>query len=377
MKAYVDCVGCEQRQLDAQRVINYLTINGLEITSQPNDCDYAILVTCAVNQSNEDESIKILEELENKTPPNSKIVVGGCLPSISSERLSSRVNGTFSPRTMEGLDGLLKEIVTIPMCNIPDPNNSIFDDIKLHRKVSPREEYEQAKNGYKIRIDHGCLMKCSYCPIRLATGLLKSEDPDKLVDHLKWAVDNGEKTIMLVGGDTGAYGYDRGMRFHNLLERFLEVDGEYQIFIHDFNLNWLARDLQGYLDVFSISEEKRRIRATTFPVQSGSDRILRLMKRPYTKEISVNALNSVRNATPFMSLGTHIIVGFPDESEADFFDTLDLLSKINFDFVSCFAYSENKRTMSAKIENKISQDVMYDRLERLKNEFGEGVRIYK
>ena len=377
MKAYVDCVGCEQRQLDAQRVINYLTTNGLEITSHPNDCDYAILVTCAVNRSNEDESIKRLEELENKTPHNSKIVVGGCLPSISPERLPRRVYGTFSPRTMENLDDLLREIVRIPMSDIPDPNTSIFDDIESYRKLSPREEYEQAKNGYKIRIDHGCLMKCSYCPIRFATGLLKSEDPDKLVDQLKRAASNGEKTIMLVGGDTGAYGYDRGTRFYNLLERFLEVDGEYRIFIHDFNINWLVRDLQGYLDVFSISEKKRRIRATNFPIQSGSDRILRLMKRPYTKEICISVLNSVRNSTPFMALGTHIIIGFPDESETDFIETLDLLRKINFDFVSCFPYYENKKVASAKIRNKIPQEVIYDRLERLKNEFDEKVRIYK
>ena len=377
MKAYVDCVGCEQRQLDAQRVINYLTVNGLEITYQPNDCDYAILVTCAVDQSNEDESIRRLEDLEDKVSSNSKIIVGGCLPSISPERLSKSILGTFSPRAMENLDSLLGSgAVKIPMDNVPDPNNSVFDDAKLHG-ISPRDEYEQAKNGYKIRIDHGCLMKCSYCSIQLATGVLKSEDPDKLVGQFRKSVTNGEKTVMLVGGDTGAYGYDLGMRFYNLLERFLEIDGNHQIFIHDFNLNWLAKDLPNYLDIFSTSEDKRKIRTTTFPIQSGSDRILKLMKRPYTKDICIKALTSVRKTTPFMAQGTHIIVGFPDESEKDFAETLSLLYNINFDFVSCFAYSGNKRTASAKIENKVPQEVIDERLEILKREFDDGVRIYR
>ena len=377
MKAYVDCVGCEQRQLDAQRVINYLTVNGLEITSQPNNCDYAILVTCAVDQLNEDESIKRLEGLEDKVSSKSKIIVGGCLPSISPERLSKRVLGTFSPRTMESLDSLLGIAVKIPMDGIPDPNTSLFDDVTSHGKLSPGEEYKQAKNGYKLRIDHGCLMKCSYCSIQLATGVLKSEDPDKLVDKFRNAVTDGKKTVMLVGGDTGAYGYDMGMRFYNLLERFLEIDGDYQIFIHDFNLNWLAKDLPHYLDVFSISEDTQKIRAANFPIQSGSDRILKLMKRPYTKDICINALTSVRRVDPSMAQGTHIIVGFPDESKKDFAETLGLLHSVTFDFVSCFAYSENKRTASAKIENKIPQEVIDERLEILKREFGDEVRIYR
>src|SRR3989344_4231356 len=225
MKAYVDCVGCEQRQLDAQRVIDYLTINGLEVTPQPNNCDYAILITCAVDQSNEDESVRRLEDLGNKIPLSSKILVGGCLPSISPERLSKKVVGTVAPRTMWRLDNLLEEVVKTSIEDIPDPNMSIFDEISLHNGFSSREEYEQAKNGYKLRIDHGCLMSCSYCSIRLATGFLKSENPDKLLDQFKRAVEGGERTIMLVGGDTGAYGYDLGIRFYGLLEKFLEIEG--------------------------------------------------------------------------------------------------------------------------------------------------------
>ncbi len=377
MKAFVDCFGCEQRQLDTQRVINYLTVNGVEITQDPKESDYAILVTCAVDQRSEEASADKLRDLETRVPKNSKIFVGGCMPSINPNRLSDRVAGTFSPRTMESLDQLLADTISVPMTDIADPNVSSFDDPKKVAFGSARGEYEQAKNGYKIRIDQGCLMKCSYCPIRLATGVLKSEDPARILQQFEAGVRKGEKSIMLVGGDTGAYGHDLGIRFHNLLEMLLRVKGDHQIFIHDFNLNWLAKDLDDYVKVFSVSEDEKRIRASTFPIQSGSDRILKLMKRPYTKETCITSLAAVRKASPSMLQGTHIIVGFPDETEQDFADTLDLLDRSYLDFVSCFPYSENERTASAGIKNKIASDIVNKRLDLLNERFDQRIKVYR
>jgi tRNA-2-methylthio-N6-dimethylallyladenosine synthase len=124
------------------------------------------------------------------------------------------------------------------------------------------------------------------------------------------------------------------------------------MFIHDFNVNWLINDLDSYGEVLAEVERIRKIEAINFPIQSGSDRILSLMRRPYNATDAVAALESVRKVAPSIALGTHVIIGFPSEAEADFQSTICVLDTVAFDFVTCFAYSEHQTTDSAHIVPK-------------------------
>jgi len=237
MKVYVDCVGCEQRKLDAQRVIDYLRVNDIDLTDSPADCDYAILVTCAVDASNEANSLARLDKIGGALRKDAKIIVGGCLPSISPGKIAGYpVAGTFSPRSMEVLDSLFDH--QTPMDDVRYPNRSTFDPQKeslTHQ--TPRDEYDAAKNGFKVVISQGCLGECSYCVIREATGRLDSFPPEQIMEAVRRGVSKGEKTVMLMGGDTGAYGRDIGMGFHDLLRDVVAIPGDYRVFIHDFNVN--------------------------------------------------------------------------------------------------------------------------------------------
>lgn len=379
MKAHVDCHGCEQRELDAERVVHYLQANDIGLTDSPNEADAIIYVTCAVDTTNEQQSLAGLERLFSEKKTGASMIVGGCLPSISPDKIKQfEIAGTFSPRTMDTLDTILAGSISMPMLKIPEPNRTRFDnapEASLERTLSPREEYDRAKNGFKIKVNQGCLLDCAYCVIKAATARLASEPWEQIVWQFKAAVTKGEPTIMLMGGDSGAYGYDKGTRFHRLLLELISVSGNYELFVHDFNVNWLLRDFKGYQEVFDYNDEVHRLRIIDLPVQSGSDKILHAMKRPYHAQDVITGLQTIKSCHPSIGIGTHIIIGFPGEGEEDFQQTLRLLGQVDFDFVTAFAYSEHPNASSAKLPGKVAYSTIVERAERMRGFLGDKVKI--
>ncbi len=376
MSVYVDCVGCEQRKLDAQRLVNCFRANGAGIVSSARKCNHAVLVTCAVDSSNEERSLSMLDAVSRELPEGAGMYIGGCLPSISPGRLSGyHLHGTFSPRTMGSLDAMFN--FAVPMDAIARPNRSVFDSsAEPIGVVSPRQAYDDAKAGFKVVIDDGCLMGCSYCVIKRATGSLRSMSAESILAQIKDGISRGEKTIMLMGGDAGAYGKDIGTGLQRLLSDILAIPSEFRLFIHDFNVNWLIRGAEEYLRVFS-SSGGRKIGAICFPIQSGSDRILALMKRGHTSGSAAEALKQVRSVSPGMGLGTHVIIGFPSEADADFAATMGMLEYVGFDFITCFPYSEHALAGSAALAGKVGPEAVEARFERISSVFGDRVKIVR
>ena len=373
--AFVENTGCEQRNIEAERVRRYLQANGFHLVCQPNQADLLVVVTCAVDKRNEAESIALLRNVSHNKPPTSKLVVGGCLPSISPEAVAPLADATFSPRTLENLDAVLGSAVRVPIADVAEPHMIAATPLPAQSawRSRVRAEYEEAKRGYIIRINHGCLLSCSYCVIRLATGRLESVDIGSIEAAFELAVTQGEPTIMLVGGDTGAYGLDIGLDFATLLRRLLRYKGNHRIYIHDFNANWLLRGLGDIERVLRSGSE--RLRAISIPVQSGSDRILKRMRRPYRADDVVAALNVLRKSAPNLLLGSHIIVGFPGETADDFQKTLVFLQQVDFDFVTCFRYSEHPAAPSAKYDGKVPEDEKHKLLELLRELLGDSAQI--
>ncbi|MHA1687077.1 MAG: radical SAM protein [Candidatus Heimdallarchaeaceae archaeon] len=374
MKAYVSCVACEQRELDAQRVLDYLKKNNVVIVSNPRLADYSFVITCGVDSVNENKSIFEIRRVVDQMKEDSRLIVGGCLPSISPEKLSQlKIYHTFTPRTIESLDDVLK--LGLLVSDINTPNRSIYDtDPKNEEKqFSARERFEQAKNGYKVVIADGCLGACSYCMIREATGRLKSKSLDEVIDQVKQGMKNKEATIMLMAGDTGAYGQDIGLNFVTLLRELVSLDGDSHLYLHDFGVNWLIKDLPSYLEVFELAEHKKRIGGMTIPIQSGSDYILSRMNRKYRRKDVIKALRCISHYS--FDIGTHIMVGFPGETDADFDDTIDLLEQVNFNFITCFPYSEHPRAISSSLDNKVPTKVVEERIKMISRALESKVKV--
>lgn len=377
MKVYLDCLACEQRKLDAQRVVDYLKANSIEQVSSPKNADLVIMITCAVDTANEKACVDRIVDLK-KQMKKGKLIIGGCLPSINPGIIRELgVDTVFTPKTLELLDKIISPTYK-KMGNIPYPNKSVFDLEKLKgESTSPRDEYTMAKNGFRIKIDEGCLGDCTYCVIRRATGALISAPFDEIMWQFKSAVKKKRKQITLMGGDTGAYGIDICHKFFELLSEMIMIPGDYKIYIHDFNVRWIIQDIEEYVRVFKDNEQLGKIRIANIPIQSGSDKILSMMKRHHTNNEAVQAIQSIKAVNPSLLLGTHVIIGFPWESERDFEDTITMLNLLNFDFISCFEYSKSPFAQSANFPNEITKDVIDKRMEKMKTLFIDKVKIYR
>lgn len=376
MIASVHSFGCEQRHLDARRVEALMVANGATLAEDAACADVIVVITCAVDRRNEEVSVNALRRFVHQKQAFSELVVGGCLPSISPGRLEALpVAFTFSPRTLEKLEGLWGPTLQVPLAAIGDANNPVIDSSvdRTTTPASPRELYDRAKRGFTIRLNHGCLLTCSYCVIRFATGRLKSVTQESVKGQFREAIRRSAPTVMLVGGDTGAYGRDLGSNLPQLLQQLLRLDGAPRVFVHDLNANWFVHDFQSYACL--LRNDCSRLQAFCIPVQSGSDRVLRLMRRPYKIADVIRSLKITRTLAPHLLLGTHIIVGFPGETEQDFAQTLALLHEFPFDFVSCFRYSEHASATAAKLGPKISENVIALRLECLRTMLGPSATI--
>ncbi|MBU1205011.1 MAG: radical SAM protein [Nanoarchaeota archaeon] len=376
MKLYIDCVGCEQRQLDTQRIMNYSQRNRIDLVNSPSISDYAIIVTCAVDSSTEKASLSKIKQISRELSGKGKLIIGGCLPSISPKELTQYdVYHTFSPRNMKTLDSIFQS--KYPMSSIKIPSRSVFDSKRKYGEgLTFKEEYDSAKHGFKVVINQGCLGSCSYCAIRYATGKLASRPLEDVVEQVKDGITQGEETVMLMGGDTGAYGRDIGIKFPALLKELISLH-EYKLYIHDFGVNWLIRDFEEHLEVLEQNKNNPRIRVINFPIQSGSDRVLKLMRRAYKSDEVRRTLTKVKDSYPSLGIGTHVIIGFPSETETDFISTLRLLENIDFDFITCFPYSEHELTDSASIPDKIGDDTIEKRLEKISETLGNKVKIIR
>lgn len=373
MRIYVGCVGCEQRMLEAQRIIDYLCLNSLEFTTKPGLASLAIVFTCGIDPIAQKESIEHLRWVMNSAT-DCDLVIAGCLPFMNSTAVSEfSPIANISPRSLHRMDTILKTRVSIPFSKVPTANRSCFDRAPSNGE-SYREKYDAAKAGFKIVINRGCLSKCAYCPLRRVLGSLESEPVDRILEQVQKGERAQEPTVMLLGGDVGAYGRDIGTDFPTLLHAVLNIGENFQIYIHDYNMQWLLNDLSTFINV--LRTNATRVGACSIPIQSGSDKILRNMRRNYTRSEAIKAMCDIKEASPNTGLGTHIIIGFPGESEIDFADTCDFLTTAPLDFVSCFAYVDHIGADSYNLPGKVPRSLVTERIERLLSIHGEKIKLY-
>ncbi|MBD3216056.1 MAG: radical SAM protein [Candidatus Lokiarchaeota archaeon] len=357
---YVDYIGCEKRKLDAQKIIYYFKANDFIQSENISDADIILYITCAFIKEFEEISIDNIKLINKERKEQSKFIIGGCLPSINPLRLKNIENiGILPLRETERIDNIIKSQVKYQ--EIPDPNITQFENrfhngkkINIHYSKY-REEYEKAKRGYKIRLNYGCLGNCSYCVTRFATKELKSKPVNDVIKEFKGAISKNIDTIFFTGGDSGAYGLDINTNIVEILKKIFVINGEYKIYFQDFGIQWLIKFFDDLLLLFK--KNKKNIGLLNFPIQSGSNRILKNMRRPYRIEDVIEELSYFNRLMPDIHLGTHLIVGFPGETKKDFKKTLNLLDKIRFSFIYIFKYSDNPLADSYDLKGKIDESI--------------------
>lgn len=349
-------LGCGLRGLDGARLENYFRLNGCIILEDPQEADINILVSCSYKKSKEDECFDRITELNKHT---GMLVVVGCLSGTSPTRLKKEFGGeALSPKNLDQIDRLFPSF-RIKYKEVPDTN------VPWPRFGYSKEDYEELPPI--IRIADGCLGQCAYCAIRFATGKLRSKSITACVEEYKALLEKGHKCIVLNAEDIGFYGQDSGSSLPELLNEFHQADHRPDIYWKLFSLN--PNHLIQYKDELMNYVRLGRIVDLDVDIQSGNQRILEQMNRPYEMEEILEAFHELRKANPNIYLRTILLVGFPSETDEEFLDTLSATKQLDLDYMLVIPYSDRELTPASKMPNKIPASIIENRMEMAKEYF--------
>lgn len=334
IKVCVLAHGCAHNQGDARIAMALLENSGFELTESLDAADVVVLFTCIVKGPTERRMVRIIQRLKNKP-----LVVAGCMPMVLAERIWELKDDAV----LLGVNSVHKvcEAVRLAIKHEKAFFNCPMGDKNL---------YEQKSDDLIeiVPISEGCLGNCTYCIVKLARGNLRSYDLENIVNHVERAVKSGKKEIRICSEDTGAYGLDKGTDICELLNEILErVEGEYRIRIGMMNVNWALKYKK---ELARILKDERVYDFVHLPVQSGSDDVLRDMRRAYRARDFVEVVNYLRRKIPLITIETDVIVGYPTESEEDFERTLRLLRETKPNIVNISKFEARPFTEACKLK---------------------------
>lgn len=337
---------CYPSLADIELLQSFFSINNWKISKKTEEADLVVVYTCAVRKEKEDLSKKLIRNAQKKLKKNAELIVTGCLPRINKKELDKMFRGkTVSAKSLDRFNTILNPKIKIQ-------NVAPIDTIKNAEK-SKKDHY------YNLRIGWGCLGNCAYCAIKNVFGKPRSRPIDDITKEFEKALQKGYKNFILVSNDAGSYGVDINANLVELLDAITHCDGDYRLAISHLNPDRL-QELWPSFRRFIVSKEIWQI---NLPIQSGSNRILKLMHRKYTVEIFKNCIKKVLKANSDIVVLTDVIVGLPQETESDFQKTLGLIEwirrgnyKVNFDFKK-FSPRPNTEAsqMSGQVDEKIKQ----------------------
>jgi len=384
-KIFIYVIACNLRQLDAQKINRYLSLNNHQIVDNPKKADIILFVTCAFA----DEAVEIsLNKVKEFQKYDAELIVVGCTPEIEKEKLAKIFDGkTISTKTLDEIDKLFPEnrikFNEMDDGNIPWKNvgklsfweaitkalgktNWIIRLYLLFRNFILKNILDKnsqiynilMKNYFQIRISRGCLSNCSYCAIKKAVGPLHSKSIDECIREFKKGLEKGYKDFLITADDSGAYGLDKGSTFSELLQKTIEIPGDYTISIKSINPKWVVK----YIDDLEKIFKTNKIVDLGTPIQSGSSRILKLMNRYSDINKIKDAFNRLKKANPELTLDTHYILGFPTETEEEFKQSLELIREIDFDSGLILQFSCKTGTEAETMEPKVSKKEISKRM---------------
>lgn len=381
---------CPRRSLEASKNFQYFIQNGLNPIDDPKKADLIIIHTCGGFKSDEERSIQTLKKvLKIKS---AKVIVTGCLPKINPAKLENFNNVLIlATEELGKLDSLIEAKVNY--INVSDSpiiygindlyRGSLFSRIRRHFGFNTtflklcvnyiRQELQKPKDPYfaqetcKIEIAKGCMGDCSYCAIKLAMPIFHSVPEAQIIEKFKFGLKQNYKNFDLIAGDIGSYGLDIQTSFPSLLKKLFKIRGDYKIRLLGLNARWLVKYYQDLFPIFK--DNANRTSEIMIPIQSGSNRILRLMRRHYTIDEVKKCLLDLQKEIPSIKLETHLLVGFPGETDDDFQMSINLLREVTFSKVWVYKYDDRPGTAAFKLPNKVSKEIINNRAKILEKEF--------
>lgn len=361
-KAYVETFGCQMNARDSEKLRGILNAAGFEDTDTEDEADIILYNTCTVRENANLHVYGRLGKLVGLKKKKKNLIVGVCGCMMQEPEVVAKIKRSypvvtlvFGTHNLFTFPELLYRVLTENgrVFEIWDKTDEIVEDLPVERKYT-------FKTG--INIMFGCNNFCSYCIVPYVRGRERSREPEAILKEVQKFADDGVIEIMLLGQNVNSYGKTlaQPMTFAALLEEVCKIDGIKRVRFMSSHPKDLSDEL---IDV--IARNPKICRHYHLPVQSGSNRLLKLMNRHYTREQYLELVRKIREKVPDISLTTDVIVGFPGETEEDFEDTLSLIREVGYDSVFTFIYSRRTGTPAAAMPDQIEDEVVHERFNRL------------
>lgn len=348
MKAAIHTLGCKVNIYESEYIINILKENGYQIVDFDSKADIYIINTCTVTNTSDKKSEKMIKRAR-KQNKDAIIIAMGCHAQIKGDNIDADI--IIGNKDKSKIISLIEEY---------QENKNKIKRIYNLDNISFEDMYISSFNSHTrafVKIQDGCDAFCSYCIIPYARGPIRSKDPKTVIKEITSLVENGYKEIILTGIHTGKYGKDINYTFEQLLKDIIKIKNLYRIRISSIEINELTDPI---LDL--IKDNKIIAKHLHIPLQSGSDKILKLMDRKYDLKFYKDRIEKIRKMIKDVSITTDLIVGFPNENEKDMEDTLKFLKEIKFTKIHTFPYSKREGTKAASMENQIDETIKRKRV---------------
>ncbi len=351
MKYKILTLGCKVNIYESE-VINELLLKEGFICDNLNP-DIIIINTCSVTNMADAKSRKLIRS-EKRNHPNAILVVCGCSAQNHQQELQDlKIDILIGNRNKSQIVTLIKNYLqnSKPYTSFAPLTND-FENMEVDKFTTHTRAF--------LKIQDGCNNYCTYCIIPYLRGPLRSKPKDLVLTECQKLVANGHKEIVLTGIHTGRYGRELGYDLTSLLQELITIPSLERIRISSIEATEITDE---FLQLLKTSP--KICNHLHIPLQAGSDKILKLMNRKYTKEEFKNIINKIRSVRPDIAISTDVIVGFPSETDKDFQKTYNFCQEISFSKIHVFPYSKRDGTVAAKMPNQVDKKLKHERSQKL------------
>jgi len=345
-KVWIEAYGCSASMADSEMISGVLKETGYGIASKKSESALNLIVTCSVKDTTEHKMVSRIRTMIKSGKP---LVVAGCLPKADRAKIESLSSSAsiLGPNAIDKAPDAVR--LALSGKRLVALEDSHFDKVNVPRvRLNPTVSI--------VEIGNGCMSECTFCQTKIAKGWLKSYRIGDIVRQIRSDIKGGCKEVWLSSTDNGCYGRDIDTNLVELLQACCLIEGNFKIRVGMMNPMYLPAILDKMVGLFS--ENDKLFKFLHIPVQSGSDRVLKKMKRGHTSKIFMDAVSAFRRRIPEMTISTDVIVGFPSETEDDFKETIDLIQRSQPDIVNISRYAARPGTEACRWkEMKISSEV--------------------
>ena len=358
-------------EYDSSKMLDLMRLErNMELTDDPSVADLILLNTCSIREKPQEKVFSQLGRWKEykKINPNLVIGVGGCVASQEGTNIIRRapyVDLVFGPQTLHRLPAMYDQVINSrdPVVDISFPKVEKFTILPKTPDIKP---------SAFVSIMEGCSKFCSFCVVPYTRGLEVSRPPEGILDEIQDLADRGVKEVNLLGQNVNAYrakdSSGRKLKLADLIEQVADIKAVERIRFTT------SHPLQFTDDLITIFENPKLANHLHLPVQSGSNKILKLMERKHKVDLYIERISKLRKLRPDISISSDFIVGFPGETDHDFQETLDLIDVIGFDQSFSFIFSPRPNTPAANMEDNISYKIKLNRLNQLQSRINNNAR---